>query len=35
MKGMEKLLDLTQPVIGYSVDRGERLYKKERYNLFD
>jgi len=35
MKGMAKLLGLTQPAISYSVDRGERLSKKEKYDLLD
>jgi len=32
---MAKLLGLTQPAIVYAVDRGERLAKKEKCNLFD
>ena len=35
MTSMAKLLGLTQPAIGYAVDRGERLAKKERYDLLD
>ena len=30
-----KLLGLTQPAIGYAVDRGQRLVKKEKYDLLD
>jgi predicted transcriptional regulator len=35
MTSMAKLLGLTQPAIGYAVDRGERLAKKEKYDLLD
>ncbi len=35
MKGMAKLLGLTQTAIGYAVDRGELLAKKEKYDLLD
>ncbi len=35
MASMAKLLGLTQPAIGYGVDRGERLAKKEKYGLLD
>ena len=35
MTSMAKLLGLTQPAIGYSVDRGELLAKKEKYDLLD
>ena len=35
MTHMAKLLGLTQPAIGYSVDRGEIIAKKEKYDLLD
>jgi len=35
MTSIAKLLGLTQPAIGYAVDRGERLAKKEKYDLLD
>jgi len=35
MTSMARLLGLTQPAIGYAVDRGERLAKKEEFNLLD
>jgi len=35
MTRMAQLLGLTQPAIGYSVDRGERIAKKEKYDLFE
>lgn len=35
MTRMAKLLGLTQPAIGYAVDRGERLAKREKINLLD
>jgi len=35
MTSMAKLLGLTQPAIGYSVERGERIAKKEKIGLFD
>ena len=35
MTSMAKLLGLTQPAIGYSVDRGELIAKKEKYDLLD
>ena len=35
MTSMAKLLRLTQPAIGYSVDRGELIAKKEKYDLLD
>jgi len=35
MTSMAQLLGLTQPAIGYSVDRGERIAKKEKYDLFE
>lgn len=35
MTSMAKLLGLTQPAIGYAVDRGERRAKREKYDLFD
>ena len=35
MTNMAKLLRLTQPAIGYSVDRGELIAKKEKYDLLD
>jgi hypothetical protein len=35
MTSMAGLLGLTQPAIGYAVARGERLAKKEKYDLFD
>ena len=33
MTGMAKLLGLTQPAIGYAVERGELLAKKDKYDL--
>ena len=33
--GLKGIKGLTLPANGYSVDWGERLYNKERYNLFD
>ena len=33
MTSMAQLLGLTQPAIGCSVDRGERLAKKEKINF--
>ncbi|MEA3392584.1 MAG: transposase [Candidatus Marinimicrobia bacterium] len=33
MTSMAKLLGLTQPAIGYSVDRGELIAKKEKYDM--
>jgi len=35
MTGMARLLGLTQPAVGYAVERGERLAKKEKYALID
>jgi len=35
MTSMAKLLGLTQPAVGYAVDRGEGLAKKEKYDLLD
>ncbi|MDY7035629.1 MAG: hypothetical protein SV375_05625 [Thermodesulfobacteriota bacterium] len=35
MTRMAQLLGLTQPAIGYSVDRGEIIAKKEKYDLLD
>ncbi|MFC1825299.1 transposase [Thermodesulfobacteriota bacterium] len=35
MTNMAKLLGLTQPAVGYAVDRGERKAKKEKYDLLD
>ena len=35
MIGMAKLLGLTQPAVGYAVERGERLAKKGNYDLLD
>ena len=35
MTGMAKLLGLTQPAVGYAVERGERLAKKGKYDLLD
>jgi putative transposase len=35
MTDMAKLLGLTQPAIGYAVERGELLAKKEKHNLLD
>ena len=35
MTSMARLLGFTQPAIGYAVDRGERLAKKEKYDLLD
>ncbi|MBW1707017.1 MAG: transposase [Deltaproteobacteria bacterium] len=35
MTSMAKLLGLTQPAIGYSVDRGGLIAKKEKYDLLD
>jgi hypothetical protein len=35
MTNMAELLGLTQPAIGYAVDRGERLAKKEKHDLLD
>ena len=35
MTNMARLLGLTQPAIGYSVDRGELIAKKEKYDLLD
>ena len=32
---MAKLLGLTQPAIGYSVERGEIIARKEKYDLLD
>lgn len=32
---MAKLLELTQPAIGYAVERGERLARKEKYDLLN
>ena len=33
MTEMAKLLGLTQPAVGYAVERGELLTKKEKYDL--
>ena len=33
MTSMAKLLGVTQPAVGYAVDRGERLAKEEKYDL--
>jgi len=33
MTDMAKLLGLTQPAIGYAVERGELLTKGEKYDL--
>ena len=35
MTNMAKLLGLTQPANGYSVDRGGLIAKKEKYDLLD
>ena len=35
MTGMAKLLGLTQPAVGYAVERGKRLAKKRKYDLLD
>ena len=35
MTGMAILLGLTQPAVGYAVERGERLAKKGKYDLLD
>jgi REP-associated tyrosine transposase len=35
MTGMARLLGLTQPAVGYAVERGERLAKEEKYDLLD
>ena len=35
MTGMAKSLGLTQPAVGYAVERGERLAKKDKYDLLD
>lgn len=35
MTGMARLLGLTQPAVGYAVERGERLARKEKYDLID
>ena len=35
MTGMARLLGLTQPAIGYSVDRGEKIARKGKYDLLD
>ena len=35
MTGMAKLLGLTQPAVGYAVERGERLAKKDKFDLLD
>ncbi|MFZ7111444.1 MAG: hypothetical protein ACOWYE_07155 [Desulfatiglandales bacterium] len=34
MTSMARLLGLTQPAVGYAVDRGERLVKREKIKLF-
>ena len=35
MTGMAKLLGLTQPAVGYAVERGKRLAKKGKCDLLD
>jgi len=35
MTSMARLLGLSQPAIGYAVDRGGRLAEKEKMNLLD
>jgi len=35
MTHMERLVGVTQPAVGYAVERGELLTKKENYNLID
>ena len=35
MTGMAILLGLTQPAVGYAVERGKRLAKKGKYDLLD
>jgi len=35
MTSMARLLGLTQPAIGYAVDRGKRLAKRDNINLLD
>ncbi len=35
MTNMARLLGLTQPAIGYAVDKEERLARREKINLLD
>jgi putative transposase len=35
MTRMAELLGLTQPAVGYAVDRGEQIAKKEKYDLLE
>jgi hypothetical protein len=35
IKGDKRILGLTQPAVGYAVERGERPAEREKYDVLD